>query len=99
MAAESRDMPPVRLLPESELARLVRAVPLFEQAARLARWTAPQIRVDAAGDLDEAQLGEAAAELELGEQAEAVAETAEAWAFAIDAGLVEVAEDGDGATA
>ncbi|AEW93442.1 MULTISPECIES: hypothetical protein [Streptomycetaceae] len=93
MAADSRDMPPVRLLPEAELARLVRSAPLFERAGRLARWAAPTVPVDADGTLGEAELARAGAELGSAE------EVAEAWALAVDTGLVEIAADGDGAPA
>ncbi len=92
MAAASRDMPPVRLLPETELARLVRSAPLFERAERLARWAAPGVPVAPTAELEEAELARAAAELGDGDPGEA----AEAWALAVGSGLVEVAPDEDG---
>src|SRR5437660_1683663 len=93
MAAHSRDMPPVRLLPEPELARLVRSAPLFGEAVRLARWAAPGVAVDAAGELAEAELALAADEL----GSAAVGDAAEVWALALDTGLVDVELDDDGA--
>ncbi|MDF3293520.1 hypothetical protein [Streptomyces silvisoli] len=97
MAADSRDMPPVRLLPDAELARLALAAPLFQRAVRLARWAAPQVRIDAAAELVPEELARGVAELGLGDEAEGDAETADAWAFAVDTGLVEVdlADDAD----
>ncbi len=90
MPADSRDMPPVRLLPDAELAGLALASPILDRAARLARWTAPHVRVDATAELIEEELLRAAAELGLADQQDGIAETAEAWAFAVDTGLVEV---------
>ena len=51
MASDRLDLPPVRLLPEEELARLALAVPLLDRAVRLARWSAPHVTVDAMGEL------------------------------------------------
>ncbi len=93
MPADSRDMPPVRLLPDAELAALALAAPLPQRAARLARWAAPQVAVDATAELVEEELLRAVGELGLGDQPDGVAETAEAWAFAVDTGLVEVSLD------
>lgn len=90
MPAESRDMPPVRLLPDTELAGLVLAAPLFDRAARLARWAVPRVEVDEAGELLDEELLRAAAELGLADEPDGVAETAEAWAMAADTGLVEI---------
>ncbi|GAA1884805.1 hypothetical protein [Streptantibioticus ferralitis] len=90
MAADSRDMPPVRLLPDVELARLALAAPLFQRAVRLARWAAPQVRIDATAELVEDELARAVVELELGDEPEGDTEAADAWAFAVDTGLVEV---------
>jgi hypothetical protein len=96
MAADRRDMPPVRLPAEPELARLARSAPLFDRAARLARWAAPQVPVAVTGELDDAELADAAAELGLDGHPDEVADTAEAWALAVDAGLVEIEADGEG---
>ncbi len=95
MPADSRDMPPVRLLPDADLARLALAAPLFDRAARLARWCAPQVTVDAAAELVEDELLRAAAELGLAGEPDGIAETAEAWALAVDTGLVDVELDDD----
>ncbi len=95
MSADSRDMPPVRLLPDAELAGLALAAPLLDRAARLARWAAPHVRVDATAELVEEELVRAVAELGLVDQPDGIAETAEAWAFAVDTGLVEVDLDED----
>lgn len=95
MPADSRDMPPVRLLPDAELAGLALAAPLLDRAARLARWAAPHVRVDATAELVEEELVRAVAELGLVDQPDGIAETAEAWAFAVDTGLVEVDLDED----
>ncbi|PWI43533.1 hypothetical protein [Streptomyces sp. ICBB 8177] len=95
MAADSRDMPPVRLLPDAELARLALAAPLLDHAARLARWTAPKVGVNATAELVEDELARATAALGFGDDPEGAARTAEAWAFAVDTGLVEVELDED----
>ncbi|WP_416967356.1 hypothetical protein [Streptomyces sp. 4F14] len=90
--SDSSPLPPVRLAPEAELAREALAVPLLERAARLARWAGPGTRVDAGGGLVEEQLPAAAEELGLtGEDAPAYA--SEAWRVAVDAGLVEIADE------
>ncbi|MCQ4044933.1 hypothetical protein ACFOSC_25550 [Streptantibioticus rubrisoli] len=89
MAADSRDMPPVRLLPDAELARHALAAPLFQRAVRLARWAAPQVRIDAAAELAPDELARAVTELGLEGEPEGDAEAADAWAFAVDTGLVE----------
>ena len=99
MPADSRDMPPVRLLPDSELAGLALAAPLFDRAARLARWTAPQVRVDATAELVEDELQRAIGELGLTGRPDAAADTAEAWALAVDTGLVDVMLDENAAGA
>jgi hypothetical protein len=90
MAADRVDLPPVRLLPEDELARLALAAPLLARAARLARWAAPHVPVDAMGELTEADLRRGAAELGLDEEPDGLAETSQAWGVAVDAGLVEL---------
>lgn len=110
MSARPLVLPPVRLLPEDDLARQALAVPLLDRALRLARWAAPHREVDAMGELLDADLALAAAELGLiGDGAEAaaaavlpadesadeptaaeiaLAETAQAWAVAVDTGLI-----------
>ncbi|WP_405732498.1 hypothetical protein OG607_35635 [Streptomyces sp. NBC_01537] len=98
MAADRLDLPPVRLLPEDELARLALAAPLLARAARLARWAAPHVQVDGMGELVEADLRRGAAELGLAEQPDGLAETSQAWGVAIDAGLVELDIDEEAVT-
>ncbi|OON74742.1 hypothetical protein [Streptomyces tsukubensis] len=90
-------LPPVRLHPEAELARAALATPLLARAVRLARWTGPEIRVDAGGELSDEHLPAAAEVLELTGD-DAAAEASEAWRVAVDIGLVEVTEPeiGDG---
>ncbi|MEU6401951.1 hypothetical protein [Streptomyces sp. NPDC046985] len=91
-------LPPVRLASEPQLARDALAAPLLARAARLARWVGPGTRVDAGGALLEEQLPSAAEALELtGDDAAALA--SEAWRIAVDTGLVEVADEAEGAVA
>jgi hypothetical protein len=90
MAADRLDLPPVRLLPEDELARLALAAPLLDRAVRLARWAAPHVQVDAMGELTAEDRQRAAAELGLDGEPDGVAETAQAWGVAVDSGLVEL---------
>jgi hypothetical protein len=90
MAADRLDLPPVRLLPEDELARYALAAPLLERAVRLARWSAPQVRVDAMGELTEADAEFAVAELGLDRDPDGLTDTLQAWGVAIDAGLVDL---------
>jgi hypothetical protein len=86
----------VRLLPTDDLARLALAVPLLDRALRLTRWAEPYRQVDALGELTEADLVLAAAELGLaadGDGDEAadetgLAQTAQAWGVAVDTGLL-----------
>ncbi|MEU4093153.1 hypothetical protein [Streptomyces sp. NPDC026673] len=100
MAADRLDLPPVRLLPEEELARLALAVPLLDRAVRLARWSAPHVTVDAMGELTADDAVRAVRELGLEGQPDGPAETAQAWGVAVDAGLVDLdIEDADEATA
>ncbi|MET7481108.1 hypothetical protein ABZT17_43245 [Streptomyces sp. NPDC005648] len=97
--SDSSPLPPVRLHPETELARDALSTPLLSRAARLARWAGPQTRVDAGGGLVEEQLPAAVEVLGLtGEDAEAWA--GEAWRVAVDTGLVEIEdpEEGDEGT-
>ncbi|MFD9496408.1 hypothetical protein ACFWA1_33610 [Streptomyces sp. NPDC060005] len=88
-------LPPVRLLPEAQLARDALAAPLLSRAARLARWASPATRVGAGGELVEEQLPEAADVLGLtGDDAAAFA--GEAWRVAVDTGLVEIVDEEEG---
>ncbi|GAB2704721.1 hypothetical protein [Kitasatospora kifunensis] len=91
-------VPPVRLLPEAELAAAALAVPLIARAVKLARWSAPFRPVDELGDLLDADreiaarlLGLAPAEGEVPE--EAVLEAMRVWSLASDLELVLVAHD------
>ncbi|MEV6009004.1 hypothetical protein AB0M29_19590 [Streptomyces sp. NPDC051976] len=99
-------LPPVRLLPADDLARLALTVPLLDRALRLAGWAAPHRQVDAMGELLEGELREAAAALGLlseasaaasGEEEDAeeaaLAETAQAWGVAVDTGLLTLEID------
>ncbi|MCQ4083435.1 hypothetical protein NGB36_23215 [Streptomyces sp. RB6PN25] len=99
MAADSHDMPPVRLLPDTDLARLALGAPLFERAVRLARWAVPNVRINAAAELVADDLTCATAELGLTDEPEGTADTADAWALAVDTGLVEVELPEDAAKA
>ncbi|RRQ89142.1 hypothetical protein [Streptomyces griseofuscus] len=93
--SDSSPLPPVRLHSEAELARAALSTPLLARAARLARWADPDTRVDAGGSLVEEQLPAAADQLGLtGDDAAAYA--AEAWRVALDAGLVEIADEDRG---
>ncbi|MEU2772002.1 hypothetical protein ABZ646_03530 [Streptomyces sp. NPDC007162] len=96
--SDSSPLPPVRLLPEAELARAALSTPLLSRAARLARWAGPDTRVDAGGELVEEQLPAAAELLGLtGDDAAAYA--GEAWRVAVDAGLVEIVDEEAGTVA
>ncbi|NJP45646.1 hypothetical protein [Actinacidiphila epipremni] len=100
MSASPFVLPPVRLLPASELARIALDVPLLERAVRLARWAGPERAVDAMGELLDDELAAAAAELGLtgkegkegdeGEERDGLGEAAQAWAVAVDAGLLDL---------
>ncbi|WP_327291692.1 hypothetical protein [Streptomyces sp. NBC_01198] len=94
MSASPLVLPPVRLLPVDDLAQLALAVPLLDRALRLARWAAPVRVVDAMGELLDADLVAAAEELGLAageaEDEDGLGETAQAWAVAVDTGLVEL---------
>ncbi|MFC4030472.1 hypothetical protein ACFO3J_03185 [Streptomyces polygonati] len=87
MSASPLVLPPVRLLPADELARLALAVPLLDRALRLARWVGAERQVDALGELLEADLVQAAAELGI-EGEDALAEVEQAWGVAVEAGLL-----------
>ncbi len=103
MTADRTVLPPVQLPAEAQLAREALAAPLFARAVRLARWAGPGLRVGAGGELPDAEVRAAAAELGLAESAdeegEARAVAGEAWRIAVDIGLVDVTapEDGDDA--
>ena len=90
MAADRLDLPPVRLLPEEELARFALAVPLLDRAVRLARWCAPHVTVDAMGELTAQDVPRAVRELGLEGQPDGAVDAAEAWGVAVDAGLVDL---------
>ncbi|MEI5099889.1 hypothetical protein RB200_16630 [Streptomyces sp. PmtG] len=104
MSQSPATLPPVLLHSEAELARDALATPLLARAARLARWAGPETRVGAGGELVDAQLPAAAAELGLVDgvdglqDGDAAAYASEAWRVAVDTGLVEV-EDADDAEA
>jgi hypothetical protein len=96
--SDSSPLPPVRLHPETELARDALSTPLLSRAARLARWAGPDTRIDAGGGLVDEQLPAAAEVLGLtGEDAAAYA--SEAWRVAVDTGLVEVVDEESGTVA
>src|SRR4051812_46258752 len=94
MSVSPATLPPVLLHSEAELARAALATPLLSRAVRLARWAGPETRVGAGGELVDAQLPAASAELDLAaagiEEADAAAYTSEAWRVAVDTGLVDV---------
>ncbi|MFE3787713.1 hypothetical protein [Streptomyces goshikiensis] len=86
-------LPPVRLHSDAELAREALGAPLFARAVRLARWAGPGTRVGVGGELDAAQLPEAAAVLGLEPADEdAAVYASQAWRVAVDTGLVDVTE-------
>ncbi|CAM5240759.1 hypothetical protein [Streptomyces fumanus] len=90
--SDSSTLPPARLHPEAELARDALSTPLLSRAVRLARWAGADTRVDAGGALAEEQLPAAAEALGL-TGGDAPAQASEAWRVAVDAGLVEVADE------
>ncbi|WP_055702777.1 hypothetical protein, partial [Streptomyces silaceus] len=93
MSVSPATLPPVLLHPEAELARAALATPLLSRAVRLARWAGPETRVGAGGELVDAQLPAAAAELGLAaDDPDAAAYASEAWRVAVDTGLVEVTD-------
>ncbi|MEV7191850.1 hypothetical protein AB0N81_08570 [Streptomyces sp. NPDC093510] len=96
MSVSPATLPPVLLHSEAELARAALATPLLSRAVRLARWAGPGTRVGAGGELVDAQLPAAAAELDLAAQGideeDAAAYASEAWRVAVDTGLVEVTD-------
>ncbi|MGK5641778.1 hypothetical protein ACSNOK_26160 [Streptomyces sp. URMC 126] len=93
MPADRPTMPPVRLLPDAELARDALSAPLFARAARLARWAGEGTPVGAGGELLADQLRAATGLLGLDGEEDGPAHTAEAWQLALDTGLVEFTED------
>ncbi|MFE3829483.1 hypothetical protein [Streptomyces sp. NPDC059092] len=93
MPADHPTLPPVRLLPDAELARDALAAPLLARAVRLARWAGPETRVSAGGELVDEQLPAAAEQLGLGDEmseGDGEAYASEAWRVAVDTGLVDV---------
>lgn len=89
-------LPAVQLPAEAELARQALAAPLLSRAARLARWASAPVPVGAGGELPDDRLKEAVEHLGLASSQDGIAETAEAWCFAVDCGLVTVDESGAG---
>ncbi|MCP9960578.1 hypothetical protein LUX05_02790 [Streptomyces somaliensis] len=98
MPSDRPTLPPVRLRPEAELARAALAAPVLARAVRLARWAGPETRVDAGGELVDARLAAAAEVLGLAGEEDGEACASEAWRVAVDTGLVEVHDPGDGGT-
>ncbi|MGW2229803.1 hypothetical protein [Streptomyces formicae] len=93
MSVSPATLPPVLLHSEAELARAALATPLLSRAVRLARWAGPGTRVGAGGELVDAQLPAAAAELGLAaDDPDAAAYASEAWRVAVDTGLIEVTD-------
>ncbi|WP_431047847.1 hypothetical protein ACQUSR_26025 [Streptomyces sp. P1-3] len=92
MPADRPTMPPVRLHTDAELARDALAAPLFADAVRLARWTAPRREVGADGELPDDALREAVAHLGLADSEDGPGYAEEAWQLALDTGLVEITE-------
>ncbi|MFJ8000614.1 hypothetical protein ACIQ7D_26370 [Streptomyces sp. NPDC096310] len=98
MPADHPTLPPVRLLPDAELARDALAAPLLARAVRLARWAGPETRVSAGGELVDEQLPAAAEQLGLGDEmseGDGEAYASEAWRVAVDTGLVDVEDPDD----
>lgn len=91
-------VPPVRLLPEAELAAAALRVPLLDRAVRLARWVAPYRSVDRLGEPGADLEAEAAAELGLtapeGEEGQegVAAAVLQAWSLAVDLELIQIGE-------
>ncbi|MFI7317204.1 hypothetical protein [Streptomyces venezuelae] len=93
MSVSPATLPPVLLHSEAELARAALATPLLSRAVRLARWAGPETRVGAGGELVDAQLPGAAAELGLtADDPDAAAYASEAWRVAVDTGLIDVTD-------
>jgi hypothetical protein len=95
-SADRSSLPPVRLPAEDELARQALATPLLSRAAELARWSVRGVPVGAGGELLSEELKTAVARLGLDASADGAVHTSEAWDFAVDAGLVVVAEPAGG---
>ncbi|WP_405580118.1 hypothetical protein [Streptomyces sp. NBC_01190] len=87
MSASPLVLPPVRLLPAAELARLALTVPLLDRALGLVRWAGEERRVDAMGELLDADLAEAAVALGIDPE-EGLGDVAQAWGVAVETGLL-----------
>ena len=100
MSASPLALPPVRLLSADALARQALAAPLLDRALRLTRWAGQQRPVDAMGELPDAELFLAAAELGLDDRGEGLVDTAQAWGVAVDTGLLvlEIEEEAEEST-
>ncbi|WP_377268901.1 hypothetical protein [Peterkaempfera sp. SMS 1(5)a] len=89
-------VPPVRLLPEAELAAVALQVPLLDRAVRLARWIAPYRPVDQFGEPGAELEAEASAALGLADADEdaerGTAALMQAWSLAVDLELIEIGE-------
>lgn len=97
MSGERPTLPPARLHSDAELAREALTSPLLARAVRLARWAGPATRVGAGGELADEQLPGAAEHLGLAADEDGAAEASEAWRLAVDTGLVDVTDPGEGA--
>lgn len=98
-------MPPVKLLPEQELARLALESPSLDAAVRIARWIAPRTRVTGGGVLELGDARRAARELDLisdeGREsalgaissAYELPELDVPWSIAEELGLIDIDED------
>ncbi|WP_055587874.1 hypothetical protein [Peterkaempfera griseoplana] len=93
-------VPPVRLLPEAELAEAALRVPLLDRAVRLARWIAPYRPVDQFGEPGTELEAEAAAALGLTDAdpdpEHGTAAIMQAWSLAVDLELIEIGEAAEG---
>jgi hypothetical protein len=96
-SADRSALPPVRLPSEDELAREALATPLLSRAALLARWSAAGVPVGPGGELLSEELKAAVTHLGLDAAEDGPAHTAQAWDFAVDAGLVEIEESEEAA--
>ncbi|WP_431515354.1 hypothetical protein [Streptomyces sp.] len=99
MSVEDRPaLPPVRLPSDADLAREALAAPLFAWAAKLAGWADGGVPVGAGGELLAGRLAEAVEQIGLSGDEDGPAHAAQAWHLAIDMGLLDVEEDGEGDT-
>ncbi|MGA5703842.1 hypothetical protein [Peterkaempfera bronchialis] len=102
-------VPPVRLLPEAELAAAALRIPLLERAVRLARWIAPYRPVDEFGEPGAELETEAAAALGLApadggpreeggedEGGNGTGAVMQAWSLAVDLELITLGEAAPG---